>query len=281
MEVEFEDGGASVVCIFTNTRVNACPVDPNVGNLQTDLLGVGQGSTTKGIRTRKLVIPNYQNVDSLYGQLAAVDVGVMRWVRFRNPNNTYVQINDATSPAYRMSAVSWWGSDLTPQKFIKGQFFWGAKGNKSPRAFVLWPTYATTEPYANVLATFDESTENHVYWDINNGWFADQTQTITIPETQVDGADILVKVALVDNNKDGRPVILTVSAGNVSQQVIAYGPSDKDTLNLEEVLLENVPKGTTEVVLHLMSPAPDNTYPAGGDSVAMIGAAANYACIAP
>ncbi len=77
VEVEFEDGGASVMCIFTNTLVNACPVDPNVGNLQTDLLGVGQGSPTKGIRTRKLVIPNYQNVDSLYGQLAAVDVGVM------------------------------------------------------------------------------------------------------------------------------------------------------------------------------------------------------------
>ncbi len=68
---------------------------------------------------------------------------------------------------------------------------------------------------------FDESTENHVYWDVDNGWYADQTQTIAIPETQVDGADILVKVALVDNNKDGRPVILTVSAGNVSQQVIA------------------------------------------------------------
>lgn len=28
----------------------------------------------------------------------------------------------------------------TGHKYIKVQFFWGAKGSKTPRAIVLWPT---------------------------------------------------------------------------------------------------------------------------------------------
>ena len=58
--------------------------------------------------------------------------------------------------------------------------------------------------------TFDESSENHVYWAESEGWIASQTQVITIPETQAAGATVVVKIAIVDNNKDGRPVILTV-----------------------------------------------------------------------
>ncbi len=75
-----------------------CPAGPNVGYVMTDLLGVGQGSPTKGIRTRKLVIPYYQDVASLYGQLASVESGgVMKYVRFRYPDNSKVQIYAPTS----------------------------------------------------------------------------------------------------------------------------------------------------------------------------------------
>ncbi|MEZ4518139.1 MAG: hypothetical protein R3C44_15405 [Chloroflexota bacterium] len=273
-------------CTFTNTLINACPVqDPNVGNLVTDLLGTGQAG-----RTRKLTIPNYRDVDSVYGQLAAVDVGIMKYVRFRYPNGSKVQISTPTSPAYRTSAVNWWGSNLSPDRFIKGQFFWGKKGNRSPRAFVLWPTYTTTDEFANVFQTFDDSSTNHVYWNTAEGWIPEQTQVLSIPETQIDDTDIQVQVALVDNNKDARPVVLTITTrangvDGVSQELVMTGPDAKNILNLVDVTLYNVPIGTDEIVLHLVSPGPfDTTYGTGeegGDSVAMIGAAANYECIMP
>ncbi len=249
-----------------------CPVDPNVGPLLTTVLGVGQGSPTKGIRTRKLVIPNYQDVASLYGQLASVESGgVMKYVRFRYPNNTKVQIYAPTSPAYRTFAVNWWGAELdTGYKYVKGQFFWGAKGNKTPRAFVLWPTYNTTENYANVFTTFDESIKNHVAWE--SGFNPSVTQVVAIPETQANGAVVTVSVAVVDVNKDGRTMTLTVEAGGVSVARVLTVPNSRDLLNLEEFVLENVPVGTDKVTITLESP--NGT----GDSAAMIGAAVNYEC---
>ena len=254
-----------------------CPVsNENVGYLMTDVLGIGQGNSTKGIRTRTLKIPNYQDVDSLYGQLAAVDLGVMRWVRFRYPKGAPVQINTPTSDGYRTYAVSWWGSELEPNKSIKGQFFWGAKGNKSPRAFVLWPTYHTDEEYANVFTTFDNSSTNHVAWEA--GWFPQQVQTIAIPPTEAAGAEVVVTVALVDVDKDQRSVILEVEAGGISVQRIITVPNAKDLLNLEEFVLSGVPAGTDGVTITLTSPAPGDEFPFGGDSAAMIGAAAHYAC---
>ena len=183
----------------------------------------------------------------------------MKYVRFVYPNGTNVQIKPPTSPAYRTYAVNWWGSNLTPSNFIKGQFFWGLKGDKSPRAFVLWPTYQMNEQYANVFKVFDESHENHVYWELS--WYPEQTQTITIPTTQAAGADIVVNVALVDNNKDDRPVILTVTAGGVSHIVADNVPNKNDTLNMYEITLENVPNGTSSVELKLTSPGPNQSGP--------------------
>ena len=253
-----------------------CPDDNNdVGYLYTDLLGTGQTG-----RTRKINIPNYSQVSDLYGQLAAVNVGVMKYVRFRYPNNTFLQVGPATSFAYRPAAVSWWGSELMPGvRFVKGQFFWGAKGSRSPRAFVLWPTYNTDTPYANVFVTFDESSENHVYWNTAEGWIDSQTQVISIPTTQAAGATVVVRVAIVDNNRDGRPVILSVSAGGPPVQFIDEDPNAKEALNVYEIELTDVAAGIDAVTLTLESPAPDGeVFPVGGDSAAMIGAAVSYAC---
>ena len=164
----------------------------------------------------------------------------------------------------------------TGYNYVKGQFFWGTKGNKSPRAFVLWPTYNTDEPYANVFATFDESSENHVSWEPN--FIPSQQQTVEIPEVQANGATVNVTVALADVNKDGRSVVLNVAAGNVSEERVVTVPNLKDSLNLEEFVLEGVEAGTDQVVITLTSPVPGLDFPSGGDSAAMIGAAVNYEC---
>ncbi len=276
-----DDGDADVEIIADGF----CPVDPNVNFELTDVVGTGQGSTRKGFRTRKLVVPNYQNVVELYGQLAAVEVGQMRFVRFRYPDKTNVKVSDPTSYGYRGYAVTWWGAELEPAKYIKGQFFWGKNGKTAPRAFVLWPTHSVNEEYANVFELFDESSENHVFWDEANGWIAEQTQTLTIPATQAPGAELTVKVAIVDNNADDRPVVLMVTAGGVTETWWANGPDKKDTLNIVELTLSDLPFRTNEVEITLFSPQPfDGEYSTGeegGDSAAMIGATANYACADP
>jgi hypothetical protein len=272
-------GGEVTVDVCGHSVATYCPTpDAAVGPRRTDLLGIGQGSTSRTFRTRKLTIPNPQAVDSLYGQLAAVEVGVMKRVAFRYPNGTNVWVATPTSPGYRNSAVRWWGSPLTPSKFITSRFEWGIRGNKSPRAFVLWPTYRTSGAYANVLTTFADSATNHVYHSAASGWHPQVSQTIAIPPTQSAGADIVVKVAVVDNDKDSRPVILSAEAGGVTAQIVSYVPNRRDTLNLETLRLDNVPQGTDRVTLTLRSPAPGNAYPFGGDSAAMIGAAVSYAC---
>ncbi|MEZ4515742.1 MAG: hypothetical protein R3C44_02510 [Chloroflexota bacterium] len=89
--------------------IGLCPVDPNVGLQVTDLLGTGQAG-----RTRKITIPNWQDVDSIYGQLAAIDTGtgIMKYVRFLPQGSAKIQIDTPTSPAYRNNAISWWGNEL-------------------------------------------------------------------------------------------------------------------------------------------------------------------------
>jgi hypothetical protein len=266
-----------------------CPTDdPAVGFELTDLVGRGMGGPTKAFKQAKYIFSDADEMVALYGQLTAVDIGVMKYVRFFDGTTT--QINPPTSPAYRSWAVDWWGMELNPNRVIKGQFFTGKGAAKAPRGLVLWPTYGTGDaPYANVLTTFDESIENHVYWD--TGWVPMQTQLIDIPETQTAGADITVKVALVDNQPDSRPVVMTVTPlpGGTPFELVMFGPNVpgrpagwQNTLNLETIVLENVPAGVNQIEIKLTSPDPfDPTYQTdrtGGDSVAMIGAAVNYYC---
>jgi hypothetical protein len=291
VDVMLDAPGQAAFCLFVNSLINACPVDPNVGNELTDLMGRGMGGPTKAFKQAKYIFSDADEMVALYGQLAAVDVGIMKYVRFFDGTTT--QINPPTSPAYRSWAVDWWGMELNPNRVIKGQFFTGKGAAKAPRGLVLWPTYGTGDAlYANVLTTFDESIENHVYWD--TGWVPMQTQLIDIPETQTAGADITVKVALVDNQPDSRPVVMTVTPlpGGTPVELVLFGPNVpgkpkgwQNTLNLETIVLENVPAGVNQVEIKLLSPDPfDTTYGTGsqgGDSAAMIGAAANYACALP
>jgi hypothetical protein len=279
-------GGKLMLDVCAPAPTGYCPAgDADVGHRRTVLLGTGQIG-----RTRKLTVPHWEQVESLYGQLAALDRGVMKYVRFLYPDNRSLQVNSPTSPSYRPYAVSWWGAELEPNKNIRGQFFWGLKGNQSPRAFVLWPRYATTEPYADVLTLFDDSANNHVYWNLATGWSDRATAVIPIPPTTNAGADVVVQVAIVDNDNDQRPVVLRVTSraagvAGVSREIVRLGPNAKKMLNLEEILLSDVPAGTDEIEVLLYSPGPfDTAYgtrAAGGDSAAMIGAAVSYACRPP
>lgn len=268
---------------FTVTAppIGFCPGDSAAVGLEvTQVLGRGAGNATKGRRTIKLVPARYQDVLSAYGQAAAADIGTMKYVRFLSKGEPKIQIAAPTSPAYQPNAINWWGTPLPGGKqWIKGQFFWGTNGNKAPRAVVIWPTYATTQLTANVFTTFDDSSLNHVSSEA--GFVPVQVLAVGIPTTQAAGADLTLRLALVGVNQDGRPINLTVQAGDVIvNKTITVATSD-DSLNLETILLSGVGAGVDEITITLESPAPSVTYPLGGGSAAVIGAAASYTCVAP
>lgn len=242
---------------------------------RTTILGVGMGSDTAHKNVVTLTIPNWQTVDALYGQLAGEQNGAAKHVRFIYPNNTYQQVNAQTSPAYRQWATFWYGAHLQPAANIRGRWFLQTSGanNHIPRAFILYPTYHTQEPYVNVFdpLALDESNKNHVYYDVAAGWIAAQQYRMAIP-APLQAVTIVVQVALVENDKDNRPLRLTVSADGATPQTVSpTGPSHGNLLNIVTFSL-NIPAGTDEIVLDLLSPTPN------GDSGAMVGVTAHYAC---
>jgi len=270
--------GDTVTCIFTNTQEPAPPsicIQGAADYQRTTILGVGMGSDTAHKNVVTLAIPNWQTVDSLYGQLAGEQNGAAKYVRFIYPNNTYNQVNNLTSPAYRQWATFWYGADLQPAANIRGRWFLQTSGTKGhiPRAFLLYPTYHTQQPYVNVFdpLALDESNQNHVYYEVAKGWIAEQQYRMAIP-APLAAVTIVVQVALVENDKDNRPLQLTVSADGATPQTVSpIGPSHGNLLNIVTFSL-NIPAGTDEIVLDLVSPTPN------GDSGAMVGVTAYYAC---
>jgi hypothetical protein len=272
------EAGEEVTCTFYNELLplSVCPAQ-SAGNELTRILGVGMGSTTAYKAVNKIVVPDNTNVLSLYGQLAGKEVGPYKYARFIRPNSTYINDKTLESPAYRGSAVFWFGQELTPSTLS----YWKARLIGAPttkpfvqRAFILYPTYQTETPFVNVFdpLAFDQSIENHVYWDALAGWIPQQMYDMTIPPPG-QPVDVTVQVALVDNDRDARPVELTVSAGQSSVTVTPAGPSNGDLLNIITITLEDVAPGTDTIAIQLVSPQTT------GDSVAIVGATANYACV--
>ena len=87
----------------------------------------------------------------------------------------------------------------------------------------------------------------------------------------MDTTDVTVQVALVDNDRDNRAIGVFASVGAIQDGGVSYNPTHGDTLNLITLTLEDVPAGTEEVTLELLSSVE-------GDSAAIVGAAVNYAC---
>ncbi|HMT20428.1 MAG TPA: hypothetical protein PKE20_04150, partial [Promineifilum sp.] len=258
-----------------------CPVG-EADNRWTNILGIGMGSPTKHKNTAKIVIPNSGDVLALYGQLAAKDEGKANYVRFMYPGaNNYVQVNTVTSPSPHDAAVLWYGAELNPAApNIRGRWYLQGSGTKRhiPRAMILYPTYEVDEMYVDVFEPL-QTADTQVYWMISAGWVPMQQVTIDIP-APLAPTTFNIKVAVVDNDKDGRPLFVTATAGGVSQTLQPTNPNHGDQLNILEFTLVNVPAGTSSIVLTHESIAPNSNalFPLGGDSGALVGVTANYAC---
>ena len=274
------DNDDAVVNIIAPPIVNTCPVNAAT-HRWTDILGIGMGSNTKHKAQAKLVIPNSANVVELYGQLAAKNQGAAKYVRFIYPNNQYVEVAVPTSPAPRTWGVLWYGEDLNPSAHIRGRWFLQTSGTKGhiPRAFVLYPTYNNpNQEYVNVFEVINTS-DSQVYWNVAEGWIPSQQLVIDIP-APLARVNFNVELAVVDNDKDARPVIVTVTAGGVTQTQSPLSPNKGDLLNILSFTLANVPAGTGEIVITITSPDPytNGLGALGGDSAAITGVTANYLC---
>ena len=244
---------------------------PAPGNELTNILGVGMGSPKKASLSKKLIIPNSTNLVALYGQLAGKHVGkIPRFVRFTYPGGGgTVQVNTPTGTAQYLGGVYWYGTALQPASSITGRWFLAPKTKgKVPRAFVLYATYETTASYFDTYVLYTDGATNTVAAE--EPWA--QQQTLTIPiDPPLAPADITVQVALVDNDKDTRFITVNASAGPVFESSTTNNPTHGDTLSILTFTLEDVPTGTTEVTLDLLSGL-------NGDSATIVGAAANYTC---
>ena len=176
-----------------------------------------------------------------------------------------------TGTSARAGGLSWLGTELQPAASITGRWFLdpGTKG-KVQRALVLYANHETTTTYFNTYVLYPDGATNTV--GPEEPWA--QQQILTIPiDPPLAPADITVQVALVDNDADNRAVGVFASVGAIQDGDVSYGPTHGSLLNLITLTLEDVPAGTTEGTLELLSSVE-------GDSAAMVGAAANCA-VAP
>lgn len=248
--------------------VGICPAP---GNELTTILGVGMGNTKKASTRKKLVIPNANSLVALYGQAAGKDVSkTPRRVRFQYPDKIYTDVLSITGTSARPGGLYWFGSQLEPAASVRARWFLaaGTKG-KVPRAFVLYATHSTEAAYFDTYVLFDDGMLNTI--GPNPPW--EQQQTLTVPiDPPLDVADVTVQVALVDNDNDSRVVTVTATAGTAQDVDVDNGSTNGDLLNIITLTLPDVPAGTTAVTIDLSTSL-------GGESAAIIGAAASYPCI--
>ncbi|MBP6786366.1 MAG: DUF11 domain-containing protein [Candidatus Promineofilum sp.] len=279
---EVMDDDDAIVLYQQPPVVNVCPVTA-ADNRWTDILGVGMGNPKKHKPMAKVVIPNSGNVVELYGQMAAKNQGSANFVRFMLPGkNNYVEVHAIDGPPSHSASVFWYGTELEPTTNVRGRWFLQKSGTQFhiPRALLLYPTYQTAQNmrYVNVFELLQPS-DTQVYWDIAGGWVPQHQVTINIP-APLARTTFTIKVALVDNDLDARPIYVTASAGGVSQTLAPTGPNLKDQLNILVFTLQNVPAGSGTITLTIESPQPftNGLDQFGGDSGALVGVTANYFC---
>lgn len=294
--IPLEDGDAWV-CTFTNKKdttpppAGVCPT--GTGSTQTTrILGIGMYPNA----TATVNIPNYAQADNLYAQLAGkrLSAGTTTGARFVPLKNT-TQLGTITdtsleSPAYRSDAIFWYGQDLSTYdgaaNKVNATLLTGA-GSPSgmARALVLYADYPTKNraQYWNFVGRLNSSSQNMVYWGA--GWIQTQTYTVNLPAALTARRDIAVQAAVVDNERDTRPFKLTITLQNaaggtlMTKSFTLNNPSlsglsgNANMLNLIKYTFKNAPVGTAKIVFTLESPRTT------GDSVALVGVAANYVCV--
>lgn len=260
----------------------ACSVP---GNTLTPLIARGMGSDTSGSSKNKVSLSNAAAMTGLYVQYAGKEYGTLPSnVRF-STNAQSLNFAAPAEPAYRPDALHVYSTALNPGTYARVEVtgIWSGT-RRTPRAFFIYPSYQQTAEFTEGVAFNETSSANFAYWDTAAGWTPQQQLVVPIAPN-LTPVTMTVRVALADNENDSRPVWITVAAGDVSQTVKMNKDTSGTMASALTRTLANVPAGTDTVTVTLFSPGPSlpawGTGTGGGDSVALLGAVANYPCALP
>lgn len=126
------------------------------------------------------------------------------------------------------------------------------EGFCQPRAFVV---YVFRD--SDTALSAGKTPNYYVYWNEDS---PSATETISLP-SEFPGGDVEVTFAIADLESDSRNVVVSASAGGVSESASFTTPNQRDELLITTLTLQNVLAGTTSVTATVESP--DGT----GDSV--------------
>lgn len=299
------DGGGnstSSLNLATPTSVNldqdfgyqppsVCPIDGDyVDFVETRITGQGVFPNTGGT----VPIPSPNQAIGLYAQLAGKKTpkSSYTYAQFM-PYQTTTRLdtlNDTSleSKEYRDWAIFWFGQDLSwfvgnsnpaqnaNRVYARLQVSAGSVSDM-PRALILYTDFPTDVEYFNRVDRLADSKKNHVHWSAS--FIKQQQFTVNLPAPLTETRDILVQSALVDNDSDKRPLVLTISLLNSNGNVLVtktfspIGPDSASMLNMIRTTFNDAPVGTSSVLFKLESPF--NT----GDSGSLVGTGVSYPCI--
>lgn len=135
----------------------------------------------------------------------------------------------------------------------------------SLRAIVLYEKHSVENQW---WSSYGRTMNRYLYGDY--GEDDTYTEILTIDSLEI-STDILLTVAIIDNDNDTRPVVLEAEAGGVTQTITETGSTNGDLLNIINLTLPDVPAGTDQVEFTIKSPD-------GGDSIIVVGYNMSFLC---
>lgn len=264
--------------------------------LEVDVLGVGLGNSVAAQTTATLAIPDPSNVVKVFAQVIT-KAGESGEGPYVDPTEVTIEGFDASDTliaSKSMTAVD--DDDKVEVVAIESQDGLSGTVGLSHEAEIAGPvasvrvtlsdgTVATfpRSPRALIVSVFRDVGDGtasagslpNVYLFGNDGYPAAQ-RTVALP-VGFAGGDVTLTFAISDlemvsrssgyTSNDPRIVLYEASAGGVTSGGSVDVPNMGADLAIVELVLHDVPAGTTEVAAGLTSPARQGSQPVWGDSV--------------
>lgn len=247
---------------------NVCNTGGFSGSLtRTKIFGVGMGDrhvTTHNPAT--IALPDADRVTGIYaqyagrwrGQLPANVTFESEWETIRMTQQTSlneenkVKLYTYETPMKAAEAVTVQVEDSVTNNW------------RTPRGAILYAQYKSNSEYYEVVRQINEQ----AYWKRAK---TSHTEVVAIPPL-AQPRTIYLTAVLIDNDPDDRYLTFKAAAGGVAAELSDNGPTHGENLSIYYIKLVDVPAGTAEVELTMISP------PDVGDSLEWAGYALSFAC---
>lgn len=147
-------------------------------------------------------------------------------------------------------------------------------GMFKPQGVIAFDTYVTDEPYFNSIRLLDRyigpamSADNAEYLNLHH---EAAVESFRFPMLNAP-TDIKVSAAYIDNQNENKSITVTASGGGKTDFQTDYVPNKGGGLTIVEMILEDVPRGTSTLDVKIESP--EDT----GDAALLTGVVVSYPC---